>query len=167
MIAYQLILAGTVFSKAGGSYLKKNNKGDKNMYSIKKKYEDFNGNERERTFHFNINKAEAIKLEISTTGGITNKIQKLVEKQDVPEIGKILDEIVALSYGEPSDDGERFVKSRELTEAFMQTNAYAEIYVQIISSEEEFAKFLKGILPRDVQKQIDEAQIKKEITEIK
>lgn len=137
------------------------------MYTIKQKYEDFNGNERERTFHFNINKAEAIKLEISTTGGISNKIKRLIEKQDVPEIGKILDDIVTLSYGEPSDDGERFVKSPEITAAFMQTNAYAEIYTKIISSEEEFAAFLKGILPRDVQKQIDEAQLKNQISELK
>lgn len=137
------------------------------MYTIKQEYEDFNGNKRERTFHFNINKAEAIKLEISTTGGITNKIAKLVEKQDVPEIGRILDEIVDLSYGEPSDDGERFIKSKELTEAFKQTNAYAEIYIKILSSEETFAEFLKGILPRDIQKQIDANQLKNQISEIK
>ena len=40
------------------------------------KYTDYNGVEREEKFLFNLSKAELMEMEMGTTGGLTETIQK-------------------------------------------------------------------------------------------
>ena len=42
------------------------------------KYEDYNGTEREEDFYFNLTKAELMEMEMSTTGGLAEMIQNIV-----------------------------------------------------------------------------------------
>ena len=114
------------------------------------KYTDYDGNEREEDFYFNLNKAEVTEMELSKQGGLSGYIKRIVAAQDAPSLVELFKELICKSYGEKSLDGKRFVKSKELTEEFTQTEAYAELFVELASNAEEATKFVNGIMPKNM-----------------
>lgn len=114
------------------------------------KYTDFNGVEREEEFYFNLTKAEVMEMEMSTTGGLAEMIQRIVKLQDAPAIIKIFKDLVLKAYGVKSDDGRRFIKSEELSTAFSQTEAYSILFMELATNADEAAKFVNGIVPVDM-----------------
>ena len=78
-------------------------------------YKDYNGVERTEDFYFNLSKAEAMEMELSITGGLTEMIRKIVAAQDTPTIIATFKQIILKAYGEKSPDGRRFIKSEELS----------------------------------------------------
>ena len=114
------------------------------------KFNDYNGIEREETYYFNLSKAEIMEMEMSTTGGFTEMLGKIIEAQDIPSIIKIFKNIILKAYGEKSPDGKRFVKSEELSTAFSQTEAYSVLFMELATNAEEAAKFVNGIVPSDI-----------------
>ena len=110
-------------------------------------YTDYNGNERTEDFYFNLTKAELSEMELSVNGGMTELIQQIINTHDNAEIVKIFKKIILASYGEKSTDGKRFIKSDELRTAFEQTEAYSELFMELISDEQKAAVFINGIIP--------------------
>lgn len=120
------------------------------MYVKKISYTDYDGHKREEEFYFNLTKAECLTLEMGTSGGITKMINQLIAAQDIPELLKVYTDIVTKSYGEKSPDGKRFIKSKELTEAFMQTEAFSDFFVEISTNAKAASTFVNGIIPKDL-----------------
>lgn len=114
------------------------------------KYVDYDGNEREEDFYFNLSKAEVTEMELSKEGGMSEYIKKISATQNAPELIKLFKDIITKSYGEKSLDGKRFIKNKELTEAFTQTEAYSELFVELASNADEAVKFINGIMPKNV-----------------
>ena len=114
------------------------------------KYTDYDGNEREEDFYFNLSKAEVTEMELSKEGGMSEYIKKISAAQNAPELIKLFKEIITKSYGEKSLDGKRFIKNKELTEAFTQTEAYSELFVELASNADEAVKFINGIMPKNM-----------------
>lgn len=130
------------------------------MYKKTITYEDYNGETRTEDFYFNFNKAELVEMELSTAGGLTNLITKITNAKDGPTIIKIFKKLVLDAYGERSDDGRRFIKSKELSEAFSQTPAYSEIFMELSTDDEAAAKFINGIIPADLAAEVAKEQTK-------
>ena len=114
------------------------------------KYTDYNGVEREEDFYFNLTKAEVMEMELSTSGGLAEMIQRIVAAQDAPSIIKIFKDLVLKAYGEKSPDGKRFIKSDEISTAFSQTEAYSIIFMELATDADAAAKFVKGIIPSNM-----------------
>lgn len=110
-------------------------------------YTDYDGNERNETFYFNLSKAELMELEMSIDGGWAERIQQIVNAKDVPTLSKIFKDLILRSYGEKSPDGKRFIKSAALSEAFTQTEAYSELFMELITDPDAASDFMNGILP--------------------
>ena len=119
-------------------------------------YTDYNGNSRTENFYFGLNKAEILDMELSVTGGMRQLLQMIIDKQDIPKIIDAFKKIIKVSYGEKSPDGRRFIKSPELTEAFVQTEAYSELYMELISNAEAAAAFINGIVPAEIGRKMQE-----------
>lgn len=117
-------------------------------------YTDYNGTERTEDFYFNLSKAEVMEMEMSTTGGLAEMIQRIVAANDTPAIIKIFKELVLKAYGEKSPDGKRFVKSDEIATAFSQTEAYSQLFMELATDADAAAKFVNGIVPGDMNKQL-------------
>ena len=117
-------------------------------------YTDYDGNERKEDFYFNLNKAEIMEMEMSTSGGMAEMLQKIVDSQDAPAIIKAFKELVLKSYGQKSPDGKRFIKNAALREEFEQTEAYSQIFMELATNAEEAAKFVNAIIPNDVAKEL-------------
>ncbi len=121
-------------------------------------YTDYNGTKREEDFYFNLSKAEIMEMEMSTTGGLTEMINRIIETQDAPSIIKVFKDIIMKSYGEKSPDGKRFVKTKELAEAFSQTEAYSELFMELASDSDAASKFVNGIIPADMAAEVAKQQ---------
>jgi len=126
-------------------------------------YVDYDGKERSENFYFNLTKAELMDMELGTVGGMQQLIQLIIDKQDVPEIIKAFKKIIMMSYGEKSPDGRRFIKSDALSEAFAQTEAYSNLYMELISDASAAAAFINGIVPADVAARTKAEQEKEEV----
>ena len=118
------------------------------------KYTDYDGNEREEDFYFNLSKAEVTEMELSKEGGMSEYIKKISATQNAPELIKLFKEIITKSYGEKSLDGKRFIKNKELTEAFIQTEAYSELFIELASNSDAASAFINGITPKVDSKKI-------------
>ena len=116
-------------------------------------YRDYNGVEYTEDFYFNLSKAEVMEMELGTTGGLAEMIQKIVAAQDAPAIIKLFKDLVLKAYGEKSPDGKRFIKSPELATAFSQTEAYSELFMELATNAEAAAAFVNGIVPADLAKE--------------
>lgn len=116
------------------------------------KYVDYNGVERTEDFYFNMTKAEVAEMEMSVEGGFSKMLEELVASKDNVRIVQLFKEMVLKSYGEKSPDGRRFVKSKEISEAFAQTEAYSEIFMELALNEKAAAAFVNGIMPANLDK---------------
>lgn len=112
-------------------------------------YTDYDGNERTEEFFFNLSKAETLEMEMEIDGGMGKMLTKIVETHDQPKLVKMFKQIILKAYGEKSADGKRFIKSPSLSEAFSQTEAYSELFMELATNEEAATAFVKGILPAD------------------
>lgn len=113
------------------------------------KFTDFNGVERTEDHYFHLSKAEAMEMEMSTSGGLSEMIRKIVAAQDTPAIIKIFKEIILKSYGQKSPDGRQFIKSPELSKAFSETEAYSQLFMKLATDADAAAKFVNGIVPNE------------------
>ena len=110
-------------------------------------YVDYNGVERKEDFYFNLTNAELTEMEMSTSGGFAEMIKKVVDAQDAPSIIKIFKDLILKAYGEKSADGKRFMKSKEISESFAQTEAYSVLFMELATDAEAAAAFINGIVP--------------------
>lgn len=120
------------------------------MYAQKIKYMDYNGMERNETFYFNLTKAEVIEMEYGVSGGLTSVLNQISETKDFPKLITLFKDLILRSYGEKSADGRRFIKSKELSEEFSQTEAYSELYIKLASDTDAALNFVRGIMPGDI-----------------
>lgn len=110
-------------------------------------YTDYNGVERTEDFYFNLSKAEVAEMELSVDGGLGAMIENIVNAKDNKQIVALFKDLVLKAYGEKSPDGRRFMKSKEISEAFSQTEAYSEIFMELALDEKAASDFVNGILP--------------------
>ena len=115
-------------------------------------YVDYNGVERTEDFYFNLSKAEVTEMELSVEGGFSKMLEEIVKSNDNARILELFKEMVLKAYGEKSADGRRFIKSKELSEAFSQTEAYSEIFMELALDEKAAAAFVNGIIPANLGK---------------
>lgn len=118
-------------------------------------YNDYNDVERTEDFYFNLSKAEIMEMEMGTTGGLAEMINKIVQTQDAPAIIKVFKDLILKAYGERSADGKRFEKKNgALAEAFAETEAYSQLFMELATDADAAARFVNGIIPRDMQQEV-------------
>lgn len=110
-------------------------------------YTDYDGNTRTEDFYFNLNKAEIAEMELSTNGGMEKMLTQIVNSQDGKRIMEVFKGIILKAYGVKTADGKRFEKSEEISKAFEQTEAYSELFMELVTDAEKAAAFINGIIP--------------------
>lgn len=114
-------------------------------------YTDYNDVKRKEDFYFNLTKAEIMEMELSTTGGLAEMIQKIIDTQDTPQIIKLFKDLVLKAYGEKSADGKRFIKNDNIRDGFAQTEAYSELFMELATDANAAASFVNAIVPKDLE----------------
>jgi hypothetical protein len=113
---------------------------------------DYNGVERTEDFYFNLSKPELLEMELGTTGGFSEMMNKIIAAKDTASLIKTFKELILKSYGVKSEDGKRFMKSKELSEAFSQTEAYVNLYMELSTNDQAASAFANGIIPKELAK---------------
>lgn len=134
---------------------------------IKKiKYKDFNGVDREEEFMFNFTEAEITEMELTTDGGLSDSIKKIISAQNTPQIIETFKMLLLKSYGQKSADGRLFVKNKELTEQFTQTNAYSQLFMELATEDKAAIAFINGIIPESMRERVGEVNPEDAIAEV-
>lgn len=121
-------------------------------------YIDYNGLERTEDFYFNLNKMEITKMELGTKGGLAEMITRIVAAQDTPAIIEIFEDLIRKSYGVKSLDGKQLIKNEAVLAEFVQTEAYSTLFMELATDADAAAKFINGIIPADMAKQLSESK---------
>lgn len=128
------------------------------MYKIHEKYTDYDGNERVEDFYFNLTKAEITDMELTTEGGMSAMLGRIIAAKDTAKLISVFKDLILKSYGQKSPDGRRFIKSEELTKEFTETPAYSQIYLRLATDDKEATKFVNNVIPKDMQDEAKAAQ---------
>lgn len=123
------------------------------------KYTDFDGNEQTEDFYFNLTKAELMEMNLSASGGLEKKLQRIINERDVTKIAEIFKDLILHAYGKKSDDGKRFIKNEEIKAEFAQTEAYSELFMELLGDTNASVAFIKGIVPKDIQSELDKQDL--------
>lgn len=114
-------------------------------------YTDYNGNTVKEDFYFHLNKAELMQMQFGANGAYSQFIERITNQRDLKVLGSEFEHIILNAYGEKSDDGRTFKKSEEIRENFKSTEAYSELFMELITDADKAVSFIKGILPKDLQ----------------
>lgn len=122
-------------------------------------YKDLDGNDVTEDFYFNLSKAEIAEMELGERGGFSAYLNKIVSEEDTGEIIRTFKMIIANALGRRSEDGKRFLKSEEINDDFFQSDAYSQLFMELITDATAAAEFVKAIMPADMADMIDVADI--------
>lgn len=109
-------------------------------------YTDYDGVERVEDFYFNLNTIELTRLQGKYENDIPTYITKLSKNNNLMGMVNLLEDLILTSYGEKSVDGRKFIKNEEIREEFSNTIAYAKLFEELFTDQEEAEKFGKGIV---------------------
>lgn len=114
-------------------------------------YTDYNNVNRTEDFYFNLTITELMEMQLGTTGGAAEMIQKAIDAQDNQSIFKIFKDLLLKAYGEKSADGKRFMKVNDdgvpLYIAFAQTEAYSNLFMELVTNGDAASAFINSIIP--------------------
>ena len=112
---------------------------------------DFGGTERTEDYYFNLTKADIMEMQLRNDGGFVETVKKVVEAKNQLELTHLFKKIICASYGVLSPDGRKFVKNQQVLDDFMATQAYSDLYIELLSGDGKAAEdFVNGILPKDL-----------------
>lgn len=121
---------------------------------------DFGGTERTEDYYFNLTKAEIMEMQLCTDGGFVETVKKIVEAKNQLELTHLVKKIICASYGVLSPDGRKFVKNQQVLDDFMATQAYSDLYIELLSGDGKAAEdFVNGILPKDLTNEAAKAPV--------
>ena len=91
-------------------------------------------------------------MELSTEGGLGNFINKAVAAKSQVELIELFKKLILAAYGVKSADGRRFVKNDAVREDFMSTQAFSDIYMELVQDADKASAFFNGIVPKEKNK---------------
>lgn len=122
------------------------------MYKKTITYVDYDGNERSEVHYFNLNETELAKMELSVMGGLKERLERLIQQRNIPEVIKEIEGVVELAYGVKSADGRTFDKDPKHFLAFKQSEAYNKFFQEVMFDAKNAAKFINSIVPAHMSK---------------
>lgn len=113
-------------------------------------YEDLDGNPVTEDFYFNLSKAEMAEMQFSEAGGFMALLQSAANTSNPSDVIPMFRKILAMAVGQRSLDGKRFIKSQDIIDSFLQTDAYSVMLMEILSDTNAAVEFVKGVIPADL-----------------
>jgi hypothetical protein len=122
------------------------------MFKHNIEYNDFNGNPRKEDFYFHLSKPEVLRIEAEIGNDIKSYTEELVATQNLKDMLSFLEKMLLNSYGKKTTDGKSFVKNKELREEFEYSNAYAELFEQLLTNGDLARKFGESVADKGASK---------------
>lgn len=110
------------------------------------KYVDFNGNEREEDFYFHMSIPEVTRLQTKVAPeSIEDYILRIAREDKLEAVLELIEEIILGSVGAKSPNGKSFIKTKEFREEFEYSQAYAELFEELMTKPDSLQAFAAGI----------------------
>ena len=117
-------------------------------------YKDLDDNDVTETFWFNLSQAEMAEMAIGKEGkqgGFETWVKTLIESQDGEVLVETFKKILLSTIGERSADNKRFVKTEEIRNNFLWSNAYSVLFMDLMTDAEKMSEFINGIVPANMR----------------
>jgi hypothetical protein len=122
-------------------------------------YTDYNGEVQTEDFYFNISPSKMTKMQYSVEGGMSDYLKKIVEDENGAELMETFRMLIAQSYGVRSADGRRFIQNDDIVAEFMETAAYEELFMELITNSSAAVEFCNGIMPANMVRAMEDVQL--------
>jgi hypothetical protein len=116
-------------------------------------YTDFNDNKTSKDFYFHMSKAELLAM-AADNGDMMNRIQRIIDAKDGRAILKEFRDLIEMSVGVRSADGERFIKDTEAKSQLLDSPAYDELLMELATNANASAEFVRQLIPEEMQEQM-------------
>lgn len=110
-------------------------------------WKNYDGEEVTEDYYFNLTKAEVVEMSLAIPGGLHKLLQNMIDTKDIPKLAEYFKTIICKAYGKKSPDGRKFMKTPEILDDFISTEAYSDFYMSLISDENKAAEFINKVLP--------------------
>ena len=90
------------------------------------------GKEVKEELWFHLRKDEVVRIIGRAKKDWDEYIKEMMAREDVDEIFDFLESILKLAYGERSEDGRTFRKDKKAQEDFVNSEAYSELFVEMV-----------------------------------
>jgi len=124
-------------------------------------YEGFDGKTYSDTWGFYLSKADLLEIQLGTFVGLDALMKRLIETQNGKEIMAIIKEIILKSVGRPSSDGKRFIRNDEIREEFLQTDAYSQLFEELVLDGNKSLEFIASAVPKELGDKMREELVNK------
>lgn len=122
------------------------------------KFIDFNGNEQEREYYFHLSKTEILKMEASKSGGLDKVLERIVKDKNYKEIVEFIEDIIMRAYGVKSVDGLTFDKTEAIRQAFKDSPAYDQLFIELATDSNKLIDFINCIIPEDMKDEVEQVE---------
>lgn len=122
-------------------------------------FENLDGEKVTRNFWFNLNKAELAKMQVRHQN-FQSYIQAAIDSDNMERVIAVFDELLSMSYGVRDEDGITFNKGEDLWDAFKNSDAYSELFIDLLGNPQKAGEFFAGLVPRDFQEGVKTAMKK-------
>lgn len=117
-------------------------------------YDDFDGNERTETFFFHLTQSSIVEIAMDVLGfdagpniDVNAILDRIIARGNASEVMATFRSLIEKSVGVKSDDGVRFVQDKDFVDGFMQSNAYQELFMHLMTDEKFRDDFFEKALP--------------------
>lgn len=113
-------------------------------------YEGFDGKQYTDTWGFYLSKADLLEIQLGSFVGLDQLIKRLIDTQNGKEIMAIIKEIIMKAVGKPSQDGRRFIRNQEIRDEFEQTDAYSQLFEELVMDGDKALAFITAAVPHEI-----------------
>lgn len=128
-------------------------------------FKDLDDNDVSEDFYFNLSKAELAEMELSRKGGLSGYLEEITKTEDAGKLIALFKDIIKMSVGVRDENGRRFVKSQEITDSFIQTDAYSELFMELATQSDAAVAFITGLVPAGLEEELKKIAEKQKQTE--
>lgn len=117
-------------------------------------FKDLDDNDVSEDFYFNLSKAELAEMELSRKGGLSGYLEEITKTEDTGKLIALFKDIIKMSVGVRDENGRRFIKSQEITDSFIQTDAYSELFMELATQSDAAVAFITGLVPAGLEEEL-------------
>lgn len=118
-------------------------------------YTNFEDEEVTETFYFNLTKADLMEMEVSKRGGLNGYIERIQETNDAGLVFEELKSLMSRSVGRLAPDGRGFSRSQQIRDEFMNSEAFSNFILEMLTDPQLAAEFIQGLIPKNIESEVD------------
>jgi hypothetical protein len=118
------------------------------------KYENVDGEQVTEDFYFHLTKAEIIETFMAgDANDMESRLKRIIETNDSRAIMAEFKKIIGITVGYRTANG-KFVKTPEYAQEFLSSEAYSELFLELMSETGKAVEFINGLVPAQLRDEV-------------